>query len=224
MTSARLAEIVAALPLRAGMRVLEIGCGPGAAAREVLSRIGDGSVLAIDRSATAIAQAMAASARELAAGRLEFRHIAVEQFTLGAGERPYDLAFAIRVGALDGRHPEQGRAALAQIRKALVPGGRLFIDGGDPLQEIVLHMEAIADLQGLGPKSAEMLARAGITSVEQLRQLGAAAAYVRARAANGGASLNLLWALEGALTGRPWQEVARQERTRLLLELDASHR
>ena len=71
MTSARLAEVVAALPLRSGMRVLEIGCGAGAAAREVLSRIGDGSVLAIDRSAKAIAQAMAASARELAAGRLE---------------------------------------------------------------------------------------------------------------------------------------------------------
>jgi DNA transformation protein len=33
-------------------------------------------------------------------------------------------------------------------------------------------------------------------------------------------SLNLLWALEGALTNAPWREVARLERTRLLLELD----
>jgi DNA transformation protein len=33
-------------------------------------------------------------------------------------------------------------------------------------------------------------------------------------------SLNLLWGLEGALTGVPWREVARLERTRLLLELD----
>ncbi|MER8437086.1 class I SAM-dependent methyltransferase [Mesorhizobium sp. M1312] len=33
------------------MRVLEIGCGPGAAAREIARRIGDGHVLAIDRSA-----------------------------------------------------------------------------------------------------------------------------------------------------------------------------
>jgi SAM-dependent methyltransferase len=221
MLSVRLAEIVAALPLRPGMRVLEIGCGPGVAAREVLSRIGDGRVLAIDRSAKAIAQARAASVSELEAGRLEFRQAAAEQFELLPGERPYDLAFAIRVGALDGRHPAQGRAALAQIRQALVPGGRLFIDGGDPLQEIALRVESIADLQGLGPKSAEMLARAGITSVDQLRRLGAVAAYVQARAANGGVSLNLLWALEGALTGRPWQEIARQERTRLLLELDA---
>jgi cyclopropane fatty-acyl-phospholipid synthase-like methyltransferase len=52
--SARLAAIVDALPLRSGLRVLEIGCGPGAAAREIAHRIGDGHVLAIDRSAKAM--------------------------------------------------------------------------------------------------------------------------------------------------------------------------
>ncbi|MGH8432083.1 MAG: SAM-dependent methyltransferase, partial [Solimonas sp.] len=44
--SARLLAIVDALPLREGMRVLEIGCGPGAMAREIVRRIGDGHVLA----------------------------------------------------------------------------------------------------------------------------------------------------------------------------------
>jgi hypothetical protein len=34
------------------------------------------------------------------------------------------------------------------------------------------------------------------------------------------ASLNLLWALESALTGEPWQQVARRHRTSLLLALD----
>jgi DNA transformation protein len=80
---------------------------------------------------------------------------------------------------------------------------------------------AIADLKSLGPKSAEMLAHAGITSVEQLRQLGAVAAYARTRAVSPGVSLNLLWALESALTGVPWQEVARRHRTSLLLALEA---
>ena len=37
--SDRLREIVDALPLRAGSRVLEIGCGPGAMAREMAARI-----------------------------------------------------------------------------------------------------------------------------------------------------------------------------------------
>jgi DNA transformation protein len=66
-----------------------------------------------------------------------------------------------------------------------------------------------------------MLARAGITSVEQLRALGAVAAYAKTRASNPGVSINLLWALEGALTGQPWQKVAREERTSLLLALEA---
>lgn len=221
MLSARLAEFVAALPLKRGMRVLEIGCGPGAAARAVLARIGEGHVLAIDRSAKAISQGLAASSEEMATGYLEFRQADIEEFELAKGERPYDLAFAIRVGALDGRHPKQGALALAQLRKALTPRGRLFIDGGNPLKEVTLREASIAELNGLGPKSQEMLARAGINSVAQLRQLGSVAAYAQARAANPGTSLNLLWALEAALTGQPWQQVARQHRTSLLLALEA---
>jgi DNA transformation protein len=68
------------------------------------------------------------------------------------------------------------------------------------------------------------LAEAGITSFAALRRLGAVAAWRRVRAHWPGASLNLLWALEGALTGRGWQEVARTERTRLLLALDDGER
>lgn len=134
--SPRLAEIVEALPLRPGMRVLEVGCGPGVSARAVFSRIGTGHVVAIDRSPKAIAQAEAGSAIEIASGRLEFRCVAIEEFVLAEGERPYDLAFAVRVGALDGRHPEVGRIALDRLRRALTPSGRLFVDGGDPLREI----------------------------------------------------------------------------------------
>ena len=136
--SARLLAVVDALPLRDGLRVLEIGCGPGAAAREIARRIGGGHVLGIDRSAKAIAQAEAASADGMASGRLSFRRVAVEDFELAPGEAPFDLALAVRVGALDGRHPQAGIRARARIRVALVPGGRLFIDGGNPLREIRL--------------------------------------------------------------------------------------
>ena len=134
--SSRLRAVVDALPLSDGIRVLEIGCGPGAAAREVARRVGSGHVLGIDRSATAIAQAVASSQLQIHAGVLSFRRAAVEDFLLEQNEAPFDLAFAVRVGALDGRHPEAGRLALARVRAALAPGGRLFIDGGDPLREI----------------------------------------------------------------------------------------
>ena len=137
--SARLAALVDALPFRPGMRVLEIGCGPGAAAREIARRIGDGHVLAIDRSAKSIAQARAASGAEIESGRLSLRQVAAEDFELEPAEAPYDIAFAIRVGALDGRHPEAGRLAIRRIAAALKPGGRLFVDGGHPLREIPLH-------------------------------------------------------------------------------------
>ncbi|MGW3349704.1 SAM-dependent methyltransferase [Nonomuraea rubra] len=134
--SPRLAAIVDALPLEPHLRVLEIGCGPGAAARAVAARLGTGHVLAIDRSATAIEQARAAAADEIAAGRMSVRQVAGEDFALLPGEEPYDLVFAVRVGALDGRHPEAGRRLLQRLALATRPGARLFIDGGDPLREV----------------------------------------------------------------------------------------
>lgn len=78
----------------------------------------------------------------------------------------------------------------------------------------------VSRLLNLGPKSEAMLRTAGITSLEQLRDMGSVAAYVKVRASGAPASLNLLWALEGVLTGEPWQVVARQHRTSLLLALD----
>lgn len=135
--SQRLLDIVDALPLKRDMRVLEIGCGPGVMAREMAKRVGAGKVVAIDRSAKAIAQAIAGSAEEIAAGRLEFRQSEAESFALEEGEAPFDIAVAVRVGALDGRHPEAGVKARAAIAKALKPGGRLFIDGA-PIREIGL--------------------------------------------------------------------------------------
>ena len=137
--SPRLAAVVDALPLRPGMRVLEIGGAPGAAARVVAEQVGEeGHVLVIDRSARGVAQVERLAAATIAAGRLSVRCVAAEDFTLEPGEQPYDLAFAIRVGALDGRHPRAGEEARRCVRAALVPGGRLLVDGGDPLREVPL--------------------------------------------------------------------------------------
>jgi len=137
--SPRLAAVVEALPLRPGLRVLEIGGAPGAAAREVAGRIGSGHILVIDRSAKGIEQIKRNAAAEIASGLLSARHVAVEDFELGLDEEPFDLAFAVRVGALDGRHPQAGVEARTRIAAALAPDGRLYIDGGDPLKEVQLR-------------------------------------------------------------------------------------
>lgn len=78
----------------------------------------------------------------------------------------------------------------------------------------------LARARNLGPRSAAMLEAAGITTLEQLRSLGAVEAYVRVARSGARPSLSLLWALEGAITGEPWQRVAREHRTSLLLALD----
>jgi cyclopropane fatty-acyl-phospholipid synthase-like methyltransferase len=134
--SPRLAAVVNALPLLLHSRVLEIGCGPGAAARAVAARLVTGHVLAIDRSPAAIAQAEAAAVDEIMSGRMSVRRVAAEDFVLQASEEPFDIVFAVRVGALDGRHPEAGQRVLRRIAMATTADARLFIDGGDPLREL----------------------------------------------------------------------------------------
>jgi DNA transformation protein len=84
-----------------------------------------------------------------------------------------------------------------------------------------MSAQRIADLPGLGRKSQAMLADAGINTVTQLRRLGSVRAYAKVKATGSNASLNLLWALDGALTGLPWQVVAKEHRLSLLLALDA---
>lgn len=137
--SKRLLDIVNALPLKDGIRVLEIGCGPAAMAREISRRIGDGHILAIDRSAKAIQQAISGSKTEIEMGRLSLRQASIETFKLNKNEKSFDIVVAARVGALDGRHTEIEKQSLQNIAKALKTNGKLFVDGGNPLKEISLN-------------------------------------------------------------------------------------
>ncbi|MBI5925600.1 MAG: TfoX/Sxy family DNA transformation protein [Aquabacterium sp.] len=79
---------------------------------------------------------------------------------------------------------------------------------------------SVSMMRNLGPKSQEMLAKVGIVHDEDLRRLGAVVAYARTKAVCPQASLNLLWALEGALTDRDWKVVADTERASLLMALE----
>lgn len=79
---------------------------------------------------------------------------------------------------------------------------------------------SLSRLANLGPKSAQFLNKAGIKSQEQLERLGAVKAYSIVKQVEPSASLNLLWALEGAISGLDWREVAKKQRTSLLLALE----
>ncbi len=79
----------------------------------------------------------------------------------------------------------------------------------------------LSALPNLGPKSAALLAQIGILDAAQLRACGAVDAFVRLKRAGQPASLNLLWAMEAALTDGDWRQVAKTERLRLLTEVEA---
>jgi DNA transformation protein len=79
---------------------------------------------------------------------------------------------------------------------------------------------ALGRLANIGPKSAQFLNNAGIKSLEQLKLLGSVRAYSLVKHVEPSASLNLLWALEGAISGLHWRGVAKEHRTSLLLALE----
>ncbi len=82
------------------------------------------------------------------------------------------------------------------------------------------HESPLDALRGLGPKSREMLARVGVTTATELQASDPFTLYARIKAIEPAASLNLLYALIGAIENRDWREVARDDKTRILMRLD----
>lgn len=78
----------------------------------------------------------------------------------------------------------------------------------------------VAELQNLGKVSAGWLERAGMHTLADLQAMGAIKAYLLVQALGVNPSLNLLYALEGALHGSHWLQVKRERKIALLLELD----
>lgn len=75
-------------------------------------------------------------------------------------------------------------------------------------------------LPNLGPKTVDMLVGVGIRSESALRKAGAVKAFARVKAARPDTTLHLLWALEGALSGVPWQDIGESDRASLLMALE----
>lgn len=78
----------------------------------------------------------------------------------------------------------------------------------------------IIELRGLGPTFEKLLARIDIYDDEQLRALGATEAFARIRMTSEfRVSLNLLYALEGALTGQDWRKLSPEQKQSLRKQL-----
>ena len=72
-------------------------------------------------------------------------------------------------------------------------------------------------LRNIGPKSAAWLRQTGVRTQEDLVAVGSLAAFVRVKRAGFKPSLNLLYALEGAILGCHWQEIPEERRSELVL-------
>ena len=79
-----------------------------------------------------------------------------------------------------------------------------------------------AKLRNIGPKSMAWLRQTGIRTLEDLKGVGALAAFVRIKRAGFKPSLNLLYALEGALLDCHWQEIPEARRSELVIAADAA--
>ena len=78
-------------------------------------------------------------------------------------------------------------------------------------------------LKGLGPKSMLCLNEIGIYTRADLEKLGPIPTFVKLKAEckTMQPSLNFLYALVGALENVHWKDIAKTEKTRLLIELHA---
>nr|WP_255703495.1 TfoX/Sxy family protein [Lysobacter sp. GX 14042] len=75
-------------------------------------------------------------------------------------------------------------------------------------------------MRNIGPKSAAWLRQVGLRSHDDLRQAGAVEAFMRVRRAGFKPTLNLLYALEGALQDRHWQSLPRERREELAADVE----
>lgn len=75
-------------------------------------------------------------------------------------------------------------------------------------------------LRNIGPKSAAWLRQVGLRTRADLTEVGAVDAFMRVKRAGFKPSLNLLYALEGALCDCHWQDVPEARRALLVSEAE----
>lgn len=76
-------------------------------------------------------------------------------------------------------------------------------------------------LRNIGPKGMAWLRQTGVRTLADLQTVGALSAFVRVKRAGFKPSLNLLYALEGAILDCHWQEIPEARRSELIADAEA---
>ncbi len=85
-----------------------------------------------------------------------------------------------------------------------------------------MNKSPVAKMKNIGPKSAAWLRQVGIHTQEELLAIGSLGAFVKVKRAGFKPSLNLLYALEGAILDCHWQEIPEARRSELVLSAEAA--
>jgi trans-aconitate 2-methyltransferase len=134
-------EVLERLELRGDEAAIDAGCGSGRVTAELIERLPDGRVLAVDGS-----EAMIAKARESLGERAGYLVADLSELEV---EEPVDLVFSTATFHWIPDHDRLFR----RLRAALKPGGRLVAQcGGEG--NVARHAEAIATVAGR-PEFAE---------------------------------------------------------------------
>jgi SAM-dependent methyltransferase len=144
--------LVERLPLEAGARVVDLGCGKAELLIRILERH-DVSAVGIDLSPYFLAEAREEAARRLSGARLELR----EEDAARTRFEPesFDLAIAVGAGGVwDGYH-----AALRALARLVPPGGHVLLGEGYWRRE-----PSAAYLEALGAERDELVDREGLVA------------------------------------------------------------
>lgn len=110
--------------LRPGIRLLDVGCGPGTITVDLAARVAPGAVVGVDRAPAVIAQATQ-SLSQGGPGNVEFR--AQDVYSLTFDGQSFDVVHAHQVL----QHLTDPVAALVEMRRVLRPGGTLAVRDSD---------------------------------------------------------------------------------------------
>ncbi|MGO4262078.1 TfoX/Sxy family protein [Lysobacter sp. TAB13] len=83
-------------------------------------------------------------------------------------------------------------------------------------------MTAAPKMRNIGPKSAAWLRQVGLRTHEDIAAIGTVEAFMRVKRAGFKPTLNLLYAIEGALLDCHWQEISEERRQELILAAEAA--
>jgi ubiquinone/menaquinone biosynthesis C-methylase UbiE len=163
-----------AIPAGTRGQVLDLGCGTGHPALDVLRRIDHGRVIAIDRDSGLVDLARR-RALEASGKKIFFKVESMDE--LSFGDEVFDLAVGNLIfGGLDtDGTPVPEKTALGEIRRVLVPGGRALLSRplAGTFEEVLDMLREVALRRDLGAaqKRLDVLATRHPTSEAWAAQL-----------------------------------------------------